>query len=376
MSTTSSASPRLHFGFSYAPHGHHPGGWRLQGRAHDPFDPEHLTEVARLAEAARFDFLRFSDRLTPEAEAAADDPERLARTEAFTTASFLATRTRHLGILASGNTSYAEPFNLARLTASLDHVTHGRAGWVVTTGADHPAGRNYSQGEGDPAAHYARAFEVVSILRQLWDSWEDDAFLRNKETGEYVDGSKVHAIHHSGALFRIKGPLNVARPPQGQLVVAHEVRGELSLDMAASEADVVFLRGAEADAVRAAAVAKGRDAERLRLFSEAVVVIGEDDAEAEALLDRLNSAAGRTGEGHYIVGGPAKVADGLEALARTDGTDGIDIRFAFLPDQLALYAESVAPELTRRGLLREAYEGRSLREHLGLERPLNRYAAA
>lgn len=370
----------LHFGFTYTPHGAHPGAWRHPAGSHDPFDPAQITALTQAVEAAGFTFIRFLDQLAPDAQAAANAPDALARTEAFTTASFLATRTKRLGFVVTGNTSYFEPFNLARLTSSLDHVTHGRAGWELTTGASYPAARNYSQSEASPEAHYARAGEVADILRKLWDSWEDEAFIRNKETGEYVDGDRIHPIHHEGPQFRIKGPLNVARPPQGQVVVAHEVTSDLSYALAA-QADLVFLGShapaeirRRADAVREAVKAAGRAADSVRLFAEVVPVVAETAVGAKALLADLDARAGKPAEGYVITGGAKEIADQIEALAETGGVDGITLRAPLLPTQFDAFAALVVPELKARGLL-SGPAGATLRDHLGFARPANRYAA-
>ncbi|WP_140984733.1 LLM class flavin-dependent oxidoreductase [Asticcacaulis tiandongensis] len=368
----------LHFGFTYTPHGAHPGAWRHPDSRHDPFDPAQITAQTQAVEAAGFTFIRFQDQLAPEARAAAHAPEALARTEAFTTASFLATRTKRLGFVVTGNTSYFEPFNLARLTASLDHVTHGRAGWELTSGASYPAARNYSQTEATPEVHYARAAEVLDILRKLWDSWEDDAFIRNKATGEYVDGDRIHPIHHEGERFRIKGPLNVARPPQGQVVVAHEITSDLSYAIAA-QADLVFLGShapAEirnrADAMREAVKAAGRAADSVRLFADVIPVLAATPEAAKALLADLNARAGQSADGYVIAGDAKQIADQIEALAETGGVNGINIRSPLLPTQLEAFVELVVPELKARGLWAEPKDGATLRDHLGLDRPANR----
>ena len=183
----------LHFGFTYTPYGE-------PEERFDPFDPAQISTLAQSIETAGFTFIRFQDK-----QAVGEGPAAFARTEPFTTASFLATRTKRLGFFVTGNTSYFEPFNLARLTSSLDHVTHGRAGWELVSGASYPAAINYSQAEPSAEEHYGRAAEATEILRKLWDSWEDDAFIRNKATGEYVDGDKIHPIHHAGERFRIGG---------------------------------------------------------------------------------------------------------------------------------------------------------------------------
>ncbi|MDV6330772.1 LLM class flavin-dependent oxidoreductase [Asticcacaulis sp. 201] len=307
------------------------------------FDPDQLTAQAQLAEAGVFDFIRFQER-------ALSGVNSDARTEPFTTASFLATRTRRIGLIAQASTSYYEPFNLARLIASLDHVTHGRAGWELVTGAERPAHSHFSQAQRSAEAHYARAEEVVEILRKLWDSWEAGAFVRNKTTGEYVDGAKIHAIHHNGDLFRIKGPLNVARSPQGHAVVALTARDDISTDLAVREADLIFL--------------DARPAVDLR-------------SQADQIRTRLNSA-GRTARVFADLapgdGEPGIIADRIEALAETVKLDGINLHFG-APGALAAYVGGVVPELQARGLLARDYTGVTLRDHLGFAEPANRYAA-
>lgn len=309
----------------------------------DPFNPAQLVAQAQLAESGLFDFIRFPERpLTADAG---------PRTEPFTTASYLATKTQKIGLIAQASTSYYEPFNLARLIASLDHVTHGRAGWDINTGASRDAHGHFSQLHLKAEEHLSRATEVVEILRQLWDSWEAGAFIRNKATGEYVDGAKIHPIHHNGALFRIKGPLNVSRSPQGHAVVAQAISDQLAADLAVREADLIFL--------------PARAPAELRV-------------EADTLRDRLKE------EGRQALiladfapeGDQARIiADRIEALAETAGLDGINLHFG-RQGALAAYVAEVVPELQARGLLAREYTGVTLRDHLGLAEPANRYAAA
>lgn len=296
----------------------------------DAFDPRQLTAQARLAEQGRFDFIRFAER---------ELPDGLPRTEPLTTASFLATLTRDIGLIAEAGTSFFEPFNLARLVASLDHVTHGRAGWQVTTGAARPAQANFSREPETAEAHLSRAYETVDVLRKLWDSWEDGAFIRNKATGEYVDGDKIHAIHHAGDLFRIKGPLNVARSPQGHAVVVVAVTDAHSADLAAREADLIFLPALAPQELRA-------QAEALRARRPQALIFAEAEANADA----------------------------IEAASETAGLDGVNLRFG-RRDALEAYVRDVVPELDARGLLAAPVSGLTLRARLGLAEPANRYAA-
>ena len=356
----------LHFGFTYTPYSE-------PEERFDPFDPAQISTLAQSVEKAGFTFVRFQDK-----QAVGEGPAAFARTEPFTTASFLATRTKRLGFFITGNTSYFEPFNLARLAASLDHVTHGRAGWELISGASYPAAINYSQAEPSAEEHYGRAAEATEILRKLWDSWEDDAFIRNKATGEYVDGDKIHPIHHAGERFRIKGPLNVARPPQGQLVVAHEITSELSYRLAAAEADVVFLGALPVEELKArvqtfltALAAAGRDRADVRLIAEATPVVAADAAAAAALLEQLGPDAAPR-----FAGAPSEVVAQLAAYTDAAGLDGLTLRAAALPGQLDALIDNLTPELQRLGLLAAPQDGATLRDHLALKKPANRYAAA
>ncbi|MGO4712094.1 LLM class flavin-dependent oxidoreductase [Bradyrhizobium sp. 2TAF24] len=345
----------LHLGFVYAPQ----SGHQSHDDSFDPLNPAHLTTLAQDLEGAGFAFLMIDDSVGRAAP---------ARTEAFTTASFLATRTRHIGLIATANTSYVEPYNVTRLAASLDHVSHGRAGWLVATGAADPAGANYGRA-GEPAdAHEARANEIVAIARRLWDSWEDDAFVRDKASGVFVDGGKIHPIDHNGPRFSVKGPLNVARPPQGQVVVAHRVTDSGSAAFAGRHADIVLLSAGETetiaalrDGVLAAAHAAGRERQQVVLFAEVVPFVAPHDAAR---------GVGTSG-GHRLAGTAPEIADRIAALADAVGLDGVVVAPAVLRGGSEALSRHVIPELARRQRLRSGEGATTLRERLGLARPRN-----
>jgi alkanesulfonate monooxygenase SsuD/methylene tetrahydromethanopterin reductase-like flavin-dependent oxidoreductase (luciferase family) len=345
----------LHLGFLYAPQ----SGHQTHDESFDPLNPRHLTTLAQDLEGAGFTFLLIDDSVGHTAP---------ARSEAFTSASFLATRTRHIGLIAAANTSYVEPYNVTRLAASLDHVTHGRAGWLVSTGAADPAGANYGQGGAAPDAHYGRADEILGIARRLWDSWEDDAFVRDKQSGVFVDGTKIHPIDHVGPAFSVNGPLNVARPPQGQVIVAHRVVDKRSADFAGRHADIVIL-GAETasnivalrDDVLSSAKTAQRDPQHVLLFAEIVPVIGGDRAAGTAKASAAN----------YVTGIPPEIVDQIEALANAVTLDGLVLAPHVLRDGLDAFTRDVVPELARRQRLATGKESATLRERLGLTRPRN-----
>ncbi len=370
----------LIIGYLYEPYGSHPSGWRSPQSAHDPYDVDDLVAVARLAEDAKLDFFAVEDRLVADMSDPAS-PSRATRTEPFTTASFLATKTSRIGLLVTANTSYYEPYNLARLSASLDHVTHGRAGWTVSTGATQPADQNYSQSPLPAERHYARADEAVDVIRKLWDSWEDDAFIRNKATGEFVDGEKIHPVDHEGEHFRIRGPLNVARPPQSQLIVGHAVESGEGEAFAAREADVVFVTPGSIEEgqtlrqqLREKASAEGRDPDSIRVIVEITPVAAATDAEANHLVAGLDALGGHA-PGLVVVGSAETIAAVFAAWAEAGAADGFLIRSAVLPAQLRAFAEFVLPELRNRGLARSDYDAPTLRGNLGASPIPNRLVA-
>lgn len=487
MSSTASAEPapapargQLHLGYMYWANGTHPAGWRYPGaESARAFDADQIVELAQLAERAKLDFFLFGDRLATGPEYQYTNTSVIARTEPFTAAAYVATLTSRIGLVVTANPTYYEPYNLARLTASLDYITAGRASWNLVTGADPRAAANYSRSEhGDADARYDRADEFVDLVRGLWDSWEDGAFIRDKRTGEFVDPSKIHRVDHAGPAFRVAGPLNVARPPQGHPVLVHAGTSERSRQLAAREADVIFTGAATladgveyATDVRRRAAELGRDGDQILILPGLTPIVAPTLARARSLYDELNAlivldddirfggrgpggwpagpgadpkgltegvdrghrnlgalsqrigleitsepldatvaaqtpsrltpagrelvtaAAERSGRApgvdltwrdvlyayivsaHVVVGSATEIADYIERWLAAGAADGFVIQSAFLPQQLEAFVELVIPELRRRGLHRAEYTGRTLRDHLGLARPHNRFAA-
>ncbi|QJU57366.1 LLM class flavin-dependent oxidoreductase [Sphingomonas sp. AP4-R1] len=366
-------SPRpLVFGYDYAPFGSHPAAITGSSQA-DPFDPSYVTGVAQLAEAAGFTFIRFGDRALDRGGV-----DSVLRTEPITTASFVATRTSRIGFVVTANTSYHEPFNVTRLIASLDHVTHGRAGWQLLTATERAAAASFATLAAPGDDHRARAAETIVVARKLWDSWGDAAFVRDKATGAYVDGTKISSIEHEGDLFRVKGPLNVARSPQGHPVLAIEVVSDETAAFAAREADLVLLGNDEgnwADIVRQETRRIGRDPAAIRFLRRFAPVIAETREDGQALLATLEQAEPSQGGTRWIAGSPTDIADILAEQADRDGLDGFLFQFAQAPDQLQRFAALLAPELRRRHLLVDSAPGATFRDRLGLARVADRFAA-
>jgi FMN-dependent oxidoreductase (nitrilotriacetate monooxygenase family) len=326
------ASPRpLHLGYMYWANGTHPAGWRYPGAEYArAFDADYIAGLAQIVERAKFDFFFFGDRLATGTEYQWTNTSVIARIEPFTAAAYVATLTSQIGLVVTANPTYYEPFNLARLTASLDHITKGRASWNIVTGADTRAAANHSRSEhGDARYRYDRADEFVELVRALWDSWEDDAFIRDKETGEFVDGSKIHLVDHDGKTFHVKGPLNVARSPQGHPVILHAGTSDRSRQLAAREADVIFAgvstipQGVDYAAdIRHRAAELGRDPDEILILPGLTPVVGATLEEARAIYDELNSLIvldddvrfGELGPGGWPVGPGAELQGPREGV--------------------------------------------------------------
>ncbi|QEO14838.1 NtaA/DmoA family FMN-dependent monooxygenase [Agromyces intestinalis] len=230
-------------GYSIWASGAHPAGWRLpEANAHGTFDPGFILRTIRTAERGLLDFYFIGDRVVGLPSSQYESPNEVLRPEALTLASFVAAVTTHIGIVTTVNTTYAEPYTLARATAQLDHLSRGRIAWNIVTGKNEEAAGNFGREEHwDAAKRYAWTGEFVEVVKGLWDSWEDDALVGDKATGQFIDESKVHAIGYRGEHFSVDGPLNIARPPQGHVPILHAGSSEESHEFGAEHADIRFI---------------------------------------------------------------------------------------------------------------------------------------
>ncbi|MCC3373752.1 LLM class flavin-dependent oxidoreductase [Cohnella sp. REN36] len=298
MTETQSRSQRqLHLGLFLFSTGYHPAGWRLPEAVTDgAFDPAFLKSVAQRLEQAKFDFFFLGDALATSADMQHQFPSQMVRLEPFTMIAYLAAVTSKIGLIVTANTTYAEPYHIARLTASLDHLSRGRTAWNVVTGADARAAQNFSRDKHwDNAKRYDYADEFVQVVKDLWDSWEDEAFVRDKASGAFVDGTKVHPLHHRGEQFSVAGPLNVARPPQGQLPLLSAGTSERSQELGARFSSAIFTGQIlinEARAFYAGVKGKlaqhGRRPEELFILPGLVPLVGRTDEEARAKYRELS----------------------------------------------------------------------------------------
>jgi len=245
-------------------------------------------DIARQAEAALFDlmFIVDSQYITP-----GSPSHYLNRLEPLTLLSALAVTTRNIGLVGTLTTSYNEPFNVARRLASLDLISKGRAGWNVVTSGDAGTAGNYGRDEHyDYDTRYARAQEHVAVVQGLWQSYEDGAFPRNRATGQFLDPSRMHALHHKGEHFSVVGPLNIQRSPQGQPVIFQAGDSQQGRELGAATADVIFTHAASIEQgqafyrdVKGRAVRLGRDPEQLLVLPGAEIYVGDTDEHAREI---------------------------------------------------------------------------------------------
>jgi len=421
------AKRQMHMGVFVLGTGNHMAGWRYDGAFTSHMDLPAMQEIARIAERGKFDLLFISDSMVMDPT---DHPSFMCRFEPTTLITTLAACTTHVGLGATVSTSFSEPFNVARVFGSIDHLSGGRAAWNVVTSSNPKAALNFNLEEHiEHELRYARANEFVDVVCGLWDCWEDGAIVADKVTGHYIDAEKVR-------FFKVRGPVNMARCPQGRPVIIQAGGSPSGLELAARTADVVFSVVQELAPAKAAyANLKGRMAkygrapDELAVLPGVMTIIGDSDAEARETLARLQSwitpsnaatlVASRIGydvsgypldgpvpppppalnsqtfpavlyemakrenmtlrdlynltaaaRGHWVIcGTPSRIADTLEQWFVERAADGFNILPAWFPGGFADFVDRVVPELQRRGLYRRDYEGTTLRDHFGLSRP-------
>lgn len=290
----------MHLGAFMRPVSIHTGAWRYPGAYPDAnFNFDHLSSFARKLEAAKFDAFFMADHL-----AVLNMPiNALKRShtvtsfEPFTLLAALAALTERIGLIATASTTFDEPYHIARRFASLDHISKGRAGWNIVTTSNPDAALNFGYEEHlDHDARYVRAREFYDVVTGLWDSFADDAFIRDAEAGIYFDPSRMHVLHHKGPRFSVRGPLNIARPVQGWPVIVQAGASDPGRQLAAETAEVVF--GAESTLsagqqfygdVKGRMRARGRDPDALKILPAALVIVGDTIEEARSKRAHLDS---------------------------------------------------------------------------------------
>jgi FMN-dependent oxidoreductase (nitrilotriacetate monooxygenase family) len=424
---------QMHMGVFVLGTGNHTAGWRYEGAATSHIELPVIQEIATIAERGKFDLLFISDSMVMEPT---DHPSFMCRFEPTTLISVLSASTRHIGLGATVSTSFSEPFNVARIFSSIDHLSNGRAAWNVVTSSNPKAALNFNYDEHlEHEFRYQRANEFVDVVRGLWDCWDDGALVADKTTGRFIDAAKVRTLDHKGRFFQVRGPVNISRSPQGHPVIIQAGGSPSGLELAARTADVVFSVVQDLDSAKLAyadlkgRMAKyGRSPDDLAVLPGVMPIIG---ATAEAARDKLatlqswltptNAATlvtSRIGydvsghpldgpvpppppfqgsrtfstvlyetakrekmtlrdlynltaaaRGHWVLcGTPQSIADSLEEWFTGGAADGFNILPPYFPGAFADFVDLVVPELQRRGLFRHDYQGRTLRDHLGLAR--------
>ncbi|MFC8935569.1 LLM class flavin-dependent oxidoreductase [Rhodococcus sp. NPDC057135] len=397
----------IHLGLALQGAGWHPAAWREpDARPHDLFTAPYWADLAIEAEQALLDFVTIEDTLGLQTATIHRPDTRTDQVRGDLDAVLLAARlgplTRHIGLIPTANVTHTEPFHLATAIATLDYASSGRAGWrpQISARASDAAhfGRRVTPQLTDndvlaPERIAARlrplfdeARDVVEVARRLWDSWEDDAEIRDTTSGRFIDHAKLHHINFEGEHFSVKGPAITPRPPQGQPVVASLAHADIPYEFATAASDVVFVTPADRTQaattiaeVAATASRTGRDTTTrpLRIFADLVVVIDDEPGLAASRKERLDTNAGNplTSDAAIFVGTSSELADLLLDWHEA-GFDGFRLRPAVLPHDLIAITRKLVPELQRRGLFREHYSATTLRGHLGLSRPKSRFAVA
>jgi alkanesulfonate monooxygenase SsuD/methylene tetrahydromethanopterin reductase-like flavin-dependent oxidoreductase (luciferase family) len=396
--------PALHLSVALDGAGWHPAAWREpDARPKDLFTAAYWAGLVAEAERGLLDFVTFED--SPGLQSSAyTEPDRRTdqvrgRLDAVQIAARVAPLTSHIGLVPTAVVTHTEPFHLSKAIATLDYVSGGRAGLRVQVSArpyeaDLFGRRSFPplrfEDFGTPLGRtvmtevFGEAADHVEVVRRLWDSWEDDAEIRDVVTGRFIDRGKLHYIDFAGEYFSVKGPSITPRPPQGQPVVAALAHRSTPYGLVARSTDVGFVTPRDAaDAraivaeIRAGQAAAGRAGETVHVFADVVVLLADTAEAAIARGKRLDERAGTafSSDAFVFTGTPAGLADLLQEW-QAAGLTGFRLRPAAIPHDLAQITRRLVPELQRRGLFRTAYEAGTLRSLLGLPRPVNRYATS
>ena len=379
----------LHLAVALDGTGWHPASWREPGaRADELFTGGFWVDQVREAEAGLLDLVTFEDSF-------ALPTDRADRAQGNLDAQLVALRvgpvTSHIGLVPTVVTTHTEPFHVSTEIATLDYVTTGRAGVRVRVSAHEDEYALFGRREYGAESReslFDEAADHVEVQRRLWDSWEDDAEIRDAATGRFVDRDKLHYIDFAGDHFSVRGPSITPRPPQGQPLVSALAHVDVAYRLAARGADLVFVTpggvgrdGPTGDAeailrrVRDEETAVGRAGDPLHVLGDLLVVLDDSADAARARLARLDETDGSElrSDARILTGTATDVADVLESWHGT-GLAGARLRPAVTAHDLPRITRELVPELQRRGLHRTAYDADTLRGHFGLARPADRYA--
>lgn len=390
---TSASSEPLHLAVALDGAGRHPAAWREPGaRPGELFTARYWSDAVAEAEAGLLDFVTFEDALALQSSSA-DGPDGRTdqvrgRLDAVLTAARVAPLTRHIGLVPTVTATHTEPFHISKAIATLDHVSRGRAGLRIQVSQLAHEARHFGR-RAVPlpdAESYEEAADHIEVIRRLWDSWDDDAEIRDVATGRFIDRDKLHYIDFEGRHFSVRGPSITPRPPQGQPLVSAAGApgdGSAAFGLIARSTDVGYIAVPDANGARAAVaeIRRAREAagpadQPLHLFADLTVFLDEDAPAADARRSRLDALAGAaySSDTETFTGSSAQLADLLQDW-RSAGLSGFRLRPGVIAHDLPAITRGLVPELQRRGVFRRAYEADTLRGLLGLERPAGRYTA-
>jgi alkanesulfonate monooxygenase SsuD/methylene tetrahydromethanopterin reductase-like flavin-dependent oxidoreductase (luciferase family) len=386
------ATTPLHLAVALDGAGWHPAAWREpRARPAELLTARYWTDVITEAERGLLDFVTIEDGFSLQSART----DRVAgRLDAVLIAARVAPLTRHIGLVPTVVVTHTEPFHISKAIATLDYASNGRAGVRVRVSASPEEAALFGRrtfprlnlaDRGDPAVQqlvaglFDEAADFVEVVRRLWDSWEDDAEIRDAATGRFVDREKLHYIDFEGDYFSVKGPAITPRPRQGQPIVSALGHATVPYQLIAKAADVGYVTPRDADHARQI-VAEIRAAtsapDPVHVFADLVVFLGPSEAAAADRKARLDERLGHayTSDATIFTGTPARLADLLIEWQRA-GLSGFRLRPAAIPDDVEAITAELVPELQRRGSFRTTYEADSLRGLLGLNRPASRYAS-
>ncbi|HEY2315759.1 MAG TPA: LLM class flavin-dependent oxidoreductase [Streptosporangiaceae bacterium] len=383
----------LHLAVALDGAGWHPAAWREpDARPADLLSAGYWADLIAEAESGVLDFVTLEDALSLQSSDR-DGPDLRTdqvrgRLDATLIAARVAPVTAGIGLIPTVTVTHTEPFHISKAIATLDWVSSGRAGVRVKVSARRDEAAHFGR-RAAPAGQeligdlFAEAADYVEVIRRLWDSWEDDAEIRDAATGRFVDTGKLHYVDFSGRWFSVKGPSITQRPPQGQPLVAVLAHGDVAYKLAGRSADIVFVTprdAAQAHAIvgelRAAQAEAGRANETVHVVADLLVYLDSDASKARQRKARLDDRAGvaYTSDALTFTGSPAELA-GLMLDWQQAGVTGFRLRPAAIPHDLAQITRALVPELRSRSPFPEKYESATLRGLLGLPRPANRYAS-
>jgi alkanesulfonate monooxygenase SsuD/methylene tetrahydromethanopterin reductase-like flavin-dependent oxidoreductase (luciferase family) len=367
-----------HLAVEVAGAGRHPAAWRRADA--DPgalFTARHHLELARLAAAAGVDLVALPDTFAPPG----DDPSLIRGSlDAVAVAARVAPAVPGIGLVPTATVTHTEPFHLSKAIATLDLVSRGRAGWEPAVSRSPEEAALFGRKPAAPAdVLWREAAEAIEVVVRLWDSWEDDAVIRDVATGRYVDRDKLHYIDFVGEFFSVRGPSITPRSPQAHPLIVLRGDEPEALPVAARWADVVRVAAADLDAagaardrVRAAVAAAGRDPDDVAVLLDVETLLAPVDARTQ--LDDLDARTPLAPATARVVGTPDDLVELVAAATAYRAADGVTVVPLALPSGLRTLADEVAPQLLDRGLRLPADPRISLRERFGLPRPANAYA--